>query len=1676
MKTKNLFLILGIIFLFVSLTGAKDFNIFNSSLTSQSYFLVNGTTGLVYANGQLVGSGTLNSTGWNSTGAKVFLANTSAYVGIGTTSPTSILHLKGTNPTLNIEASGTTDNPGIVLARTSIAGNIGSKIWLDNTNGNLYIDNWYDATNGNIYLRTRTYGTPVNAMTILGSGNVGIGTTTPGNNLSVQQLAGTGGPSLAAVNWKSPSYNLGYLGAENGSYNSGAIYIYKDGASNTVLSGNGNSYLMGGKVGIGKTAPSYTLDVVGDVNAYRLLINGTAVGTGSITGTGTAWYIPMWNGTTSLNNSAIFQNGSNIGIGTTGTNEKLTVNGDLVVLGQDIYMVQDGAANSNNEYISFNDSAILNSGGAFSFFADAARGGSWTLPTAAISAKDAYFAGNVGIGTTLPATTLDVNGNTYLRSTTYLGENQTLGSYGGNNGRLRFSNLDGLSIYNSGGEIVRFSTGGNVGIGTTAPSEILDIEKTTSANIRMYDKATAAWFLKATTHFDILRGSTNMLHLDNTGNIGIGTTSPGSKLEIIGNETHISGDLVGTDAILRLYNEWSSDTAEKGATIVFEDKYLGATRTTRAAIKGGTQTAGNTANGFLSFYTDSGSANSMQERMRIDSSGNVGIGTVLPTVKLDVAGVINATNLLINGSSVLTSYTETDPKWTANLTSGLSQNLNMNGKNIIGIQNVTSTSDAVFPHLVLDSTGSGDDWLSQGAYISLGESGDLGAAALHMTYVGNGLSYIGSGAVTSGIPGASYLRFDYDSDEIYSPDNLQVGTLDTGNGNMYLGNAAVANGDTDSIPTGDQVYDFVGSNPFAFYNSTNLPSRISGSGTAWYIPMWNGTTSLNNSGIYQSAGNVGIGTTSSQGKLHLYQVAGSSNLVLESDDTTPIAGDDLGQIDWYNPNSGGNVRARILGEADGTWSGGYYATRISFWTNNVGTTLSEKMRIDNSGNVGIGTTSPEFKLDVVGNVNAYNLLINGTAVSTTTGTLTGTGTAWYIPMWNGTTSLNNSAVTQNGSNVGIGTTAPGFKLDVSGTTRVSGTTLRVQTGTSSLTGQMDFGNADTLAGYDSSIFKIRTWDSVDYYEAMRVDGTNHRTILAATEGNVGIGTTAPTVKLDVAGVINATNLLINGTAVSTTTGTLTGTGTAWYIPMWNGTTSLNNSAVTQNGSNVGIGTTSLNSKFTIYGTAGDWGSNLQMFDNTGVYNSRISVASDGLLFRNFYANSTNDAIAYSFRNSNDGKLVTIKGGGNVGIGTTAPTQKLDVIGNVNVTGDVYPSTAYTRNLGLSGNRWGAFYTYNADISNLLTVGGNTNIGNGDFFVNVTSERVGIGTTAPGQIVSINGVSNSITPVIEYQVDGSTKGYIGAAASTGGIINGAVSGDLVLRSQGQKIMFSTDSGTTAQMMINGSGYVGIGTTSSFLGKLTVIQSGGNEGIYVNSSGTGAVGVYGIGGASVSSTGITGTSGGVGVRGFGGEIGINGDGSSYGVEAYGGQYGVYAEGVSSFDVYAPNNGVGPFTGGHEAKLSNGLSTKFKPGMIVSVTGESQKKIENGTVAISSTLPTVKLSEIANDKKILGVFVKTISLSKDHWYVNLSKPEDKFGIINALGDGRVLVTDINGNIEAGDYITTSNIAGYGMKQNDDLVHSYTLGKATEDVEWETVKDTVTYNGKKYKVYLIGVVYTSG
>jgi hypothetical protein len=146
-----------------------------------------------------------------------------------------------------------------------------------------------------------------------------------------------------------------------------------------------------------------------------------------------------------------------------------------------------------------------------------------------------------------------------------------------------------------------------------------------------------------------------------------------------------------------------------------------------------------------------------------------------------------------------------------------------------------------------------------------------------------------------------------------------------------------------------------------------------------------------------------------------------------------------------------------------------------------------------------------------------------------------------------------------------------------------------------------------------------------------------------------------------------------------------------------------------------------------------------------------------------------------------------------------------------------------------------------------------------------------------------------------------------------------------------------------------------------------------------------------------------------------------------------------------------------------------------MIVSVTGQARiRRHKDGEVSISSTLPTVRLSDRVNDRAVFGVFSLEAPLPSSHWYT--SKAGERFGMVNALGDGRAWVSNINGNIEAGDYITTSLIQGYGQRQSDDLLHSYTLGKATETVDWDSVTETVQFNGKTFKIYLIAVVYTSG
>ena len=81
------------------------------------------------------------------------------------------------------------------------------------------------------------------------------------------------------------------------------------------------------------------------------------------------------------------------------------------------------------------------------------------------------------------------------------------------------------------------------------------------------------------------------------------------------------------------------------------------------------------------------------------------------------------------------------------------------------------------------------------------------------------------------------------------------------------------------------------------------------------------------------------------------------------------------------------------------------------------------------------------------------------------------------------------------------------------------------------------------------------------------------------------------------------------------------------------------------------------------------------------------------------------------------------------------------------------------------------------------------------------------------------------------------------------------------------------------------------------------------------------------------------------------------------------------------------------------------------------------------------------------------------------DIDKQNDNEVIINSLGEGAIWVSDINGPLSNGDYITTSDIKGIGMVQDDDLLHNYTVAKITMNCDFKPRKIPV----EKY-VYVDG------
>ena len=316
------------------------------------------------------------------------------------------------------------------------------------------------------------------------------------------------------------------------------------------------------------------------------------------------------------------------------------------------------------------------------------------------------------------------------------------------------------------------------------------------------------------------------------------------------------------------------------------------------------------------------------------------------------------------------------------------------------------------------------------------------------------------------------------------------------------------------------------------------------------------------------------------------------------------------------------------------------------------------------GNVGIGTTSPAEKLEVSGSIKSGNLKIepsNGGRIglnrNTSTGAIYNNSYGAFQLQNNGTgflelQSYNSSggytgvlSMLESNGNVGIGTTSPDYKLEVSGTLGVSRTDGIIFAGSGGT------GTGSKIASNTSNDLIFSTaLPSAPYTTTERVRVLNN--------GNVGIGTTSPGRKLHVAGTARVDSTFYLGTDDSCAFfryyNSLLITNTAsTNVQVGGGPGSVNN--------NFFIGNGYLDVNGTIRGK-----NYLYLEDAGGTLRTSLRVEST-------YATLDNGSNSFNYNASNHLFLVglsekmRINSSGNVGIGISAISEKLEVNGSIKAT-------------------------------------------------------------------------------------------------------------------------------------------------------------------------------------------------------------------------------------------------------------------------------------------------------------------------------------------------------------------------------------------------------------------------
>jgi hypothetical protein len=766
--------------------------------------------------------------------------------------------------------------------------------------------------------------------------------------------------------------------------------------------------------------------------------------TNPVTGTGTTNYIPKFTGTSAIGNSIIYETGGLIGVGTTTPAEFVHLKTSSYAT--PLYVEYSGGTSA---YI-----GLANSGGR-AYLLSNNNDLVFATSSSATERMRITNGGNVGIGTSSPSFKLDIftaqsirvfgssTGYTqgsiiFQSSTTDTPQARGLGVYAFNEGTdatwfygTGYNAADTFVINRKAGVTYEASAAapgessnffaitntGNVGVGTTSPTNRLDIRSASGSDAFAFVSGGAGatkgglylgnnggqygslWFDNATNDVvlrqnynngNLIFGTnfTERMRITSGGNVLVGTTSSnGGRLDVVsgaGLNTYFNSTASG------VYLQIANNSTNLG--------YIGDGTT---LISGGTSTDFSFRSQAAMLFATNGST----ERMRITSGGDVGIGTTSPQTKLHVNGDITlGTTLLFSGTNLYPRLSRsTNDLYFSTNGAGEVMRIIDAGRVGIGTNN---------PQVRLSVQSAQNNTIAPANSVAKFVGGDAGI-------------FVGTLAGTPNY--GSYLQSMRESDALTFPMFLNPLGGNVGIGTNSPSERLDVNGRIQgerfrTTTAGDAsfaAYYFLGDSDTGLFQPSNNSLAI--------------TTAGSERMRVNSSGDIGIGTSSQEARLHVQSDGGSTTspntaLIVQANTATTILAGGGTAILFRGVSSGGNIqnydqaRIRTVGYATNNAHG--FAIDVK---PTAATPLTQALLIESNSSANFASSVSASSFVRYGGTSSQYLMADG-STSTLTNPVTGTGTANYIPKWTSSSAISNSTLYDNGSTVsiGLGSTTPSY--------------------------------------------------------------------------------------------------------------------------------------------------------------------------------------------------------------------------------------------------------------------------------------------------------------------------------------------------------------------------------------------------------------------------------------------------------------------------------------------------------------------------------------------------------------------------------------------------------------------------------------------------------------------------